>query len=141
MEHFSLIQGKNYLKIKCIFNSNVTDDVYDFEFSKIVVTLISRNYNILFSHSNLLVINSKRTVSCRKLFIIFNLLFQEDQDWGFVAMVLDRLFLWIFIITSIAGTISILCEAPALYDDTKPIDTELSSVAQQQFLPEFENMQ
>ncbi|XP_072381370.1 acetylcholine receptor subunit alpha-like 2 [Diabrotica undecimpunctata] len=65
----------------------------------------------------------------------------EDQDWGFVAMVLDRLFLWIFIIASIAGTISILCEAPALYDDTKPIDMELSSVAQQQFLPDFENMQ
>lgn len=56
-------------------------------------------------------------------------------------MVLDRLFLWIFIIFSIAGTISILCEAPALYDDTKPIDMELSSVAQQQFLPDFENMQ
>lgn len=62
---------------------------------------------------------------------------QEDQDWGFVAMVLDRLFLWIFIIASIAGTISILCEAPALYDDTKPIDMELSSVAQQQFLPDL----
>ncbi|KAJ8954300.1 hypothetical protein NQ318_005884, partial [Aromia moschata] len=66
---------------------------------------------------------------------------KEDQDWGFVAMVLDRLFLWIFIITSIAGTISILCEAPALYDDTKPIDMEFSSVAQQQFLPDFENIQ
>ncbi|XP_066584899.1 acetylcholine receptor subunit alpha-L1 isoform X2 [Prorops nasuta] len=59
----------------------------------------------------------------------------EDQDWGFVAMVLDRLFLWIFTIASIVGTFTILCEAPALYDDTKPIDTEYSSVAQQQFLP------
>ncbi|XP_024935608.1 acetylcholine receptor subunit alpha-L1 isoform X2 [Cephus cinctus] len=59
----------------------------------------------------------------------------EDQDWGFVAMVLDRLFLWIFTIASIVGTFTILCEAPALYDDTKPIDMELSSVAQQQFLP------
>ncbi|XP_033610438.1 acetylcholine receptor subunit alpha-L1 isoform X2 [Cryptotermes secundus] len=59
----------------------------------------------------------------------------EDQDWGFVAMVLDRLFLWIFTIASIVGTFAILCEAPALYDDTKPIDMELSSVAQQQFLP------
>ncbi|XP_012284824.1 acetylcholine receptor subunit alpha-L1 [Orussus abietinus] len=59
----------------------------------------------------------------------------EDQDWGFVAMVLDRLFLYIFSISSIVGTITILCEAPALYDDTKPIDMELSSVAQQQFLP------
>nr|AWX65632.1 nicotinic acetylcholine receptor alpha 2 subunit [Laodelphax striatellus] len=61
----------------------------------------------------------------------------EDQDWGFVAMVLDRLFLWIFTIASIMGTFVILCEAPALYDDTKPIDMELSSVAQQQFLPDF----
>ncbi|XP_026465578.1 acetylcholine receptor subunit alpha-L1-like isoform X4 [Ctenocephalides felis] len=60
----------------------------------------------------------------------------EDQDWGFVAMVLDRLFLWIFTIASIVGTFAILCEAPALYDDTKPIDMELSSVAQQQFLPD-----
>uniref|UniRef100_A0AAU6PBS5 Nicotinic acetylcholine receptor alpha2 n=1 Tax=Protohermes xanthodes TaxID=1452977 RepID=A0AAU6PBS5_9NEOP len=62
----------------------------------------------------------------------------EDQDWGFVAMVLDRLFLWIFTIASIVGTFAILCEAPALYDDTKPIDMELSSVAQQQFLPELD---
>ncbi|XP_022824549.1 acetylcholine receptor subunit alpha-like 2 [Spodoptera litura] len=59
----------------------------------------------------------------------------EDQDWGFVAMVLDRLFLWIFTIASIVGTFAILCEAPSLYDDTKPIDMMLSSVAQQQFLP------
>ncbi|XP_050310115.1 acetylcholine receptor subunit alpha-like 2 isoform X2 [Anthonomus grandis grandis] len=62
----------------------------------------------------------------------------EDQDWGFVAMVLDRMFLWIFIITSLVGTVSILCEAPSLYDDTKPIDMELSSVAQQQFLPDLD---
>lgn len=53
-------------------------------------------------------------------------------------MVLDRLFLWMFIIASLVGTFAILGEAPSLYDDTKPIDTELSSVAQQQFLPEFE---
>nr|AFJ04794.1 nicotinic acetylcholine receptor alpha2 subunit [Periplaneta americana] len=62
----------------------------------------------------------------------------EDQDWGFVAMVLDRLFLWIFTIASIVGTFAILCEALALYDDTKPIDMELSSVARQQFLPDLE---
>ena len=60
---------------------------------------------------------------------------QEDQDWGFVAMVLDRLFLYIFTIASLVGTVTILAEAPALYDDTKPIDMELSSVAQQQLFP------
>ncbi|XP_073814825.1 nicotinic acetylcholine receptor alpha2 [Musca autumnalis] len=55
----------------------------------------------------------------------------EDQDWGFVAMVLDRLFLWIFAIASLVGTFMILGEAPSLYDDTKPIDVELSVIAQQ----------
>lgn len=61
----------------------------------------------------------------------------EDQDWRFVAMVMDRLFLWIFTVVSLAGTVIILCEAPSLWDDTKPIDTELSNVAQQQYLPNF----
>ncbi|XP_053967053.1 acetylcholine receptor subunit alpha-like 2 [Anastrepha obliqua] len=55
----------------------------------------------------------------------------EDQDWGFVAMVLDRLFLWLFMIASLVGTFMILCEAPSLYDDTKPIDVELSVIAKQ----------
>ncbi|XP_066145050.1 acetylcholine receptor subunit alpha-like 2 [Euwallacea fornicatus] len=61
----------------------------------------------------------------------------EDQDWGFVAMVLDRMFLWIFFFTSLLGTVAILCEAPSLYDDTKPIEMEFSIVAQQQFLPDI----
>jgi nicotinic acetylcholine receptor len=39
---------------------------------------------------------------------------QEDADWGFVALVLDRLFLWLFTIASLFGTFAILCEAPAL---------------------------
>lgn len=56
----------------------------------------------------------------------------EDQDWGFVAMVLDRLFLWLFTIASLAG-LAILAEAPALYDDTKPIDIEYSIIAQKLF--------
>lgn len=74
------------------------------------------------------------------LSMFFVISLQEDQDWGFVAMVLDRLFLWMFSIASIAGTFTILCEAPALYDDTKPIDTEYSSVAQQQYLPQGQEL-
>lgn len=46
-------------------------------------------------------------------------------------MVLDRLFLWLFMIASLVGTFMILCEAPSLYDDTKPIDVELSVIAKQ----------
>ena len=64
-------------------------------------------------------------------FFFYLFYFQEDQDWGFVAMVLDRLFLWLFAIASLVGTFMILGEAPSLYDDTKPIDVELSVIAQQ----------
>ena len=54
---------------------------------------------------------------------------QEDKDWGFIAMVLDRLFLWMFTIASVVGSFVILLTAPALYDDTRPIDMQLSLVA------------
>lgn len=53
----------------------------------------------------------------------------EDKDWGFIAMVLDRLFLWMFTIASLVGSVSILLTAPALYDDTRPIDMQISLVA------------
>lgn len=45
-------------------------------------------------------------------------------------MVLDRLFLWLFMAASVCGTFVILCEAPSLYDQTKAIDMELSVIAQ-----------
>lgn len=54
-------------------------------------------------------------------------------------MVLDRLFLWIFMMASVFGTFVILCEAPSLYDDTRPIDTELSIIAKQIFNLSLQN--
>lgn len=59
-------------------------------------------------------------------------LFQEDQDWGIVAMVLDRLFLWTFAITAISGSLIILSESPYIYDITDPIDIKFSKIAQQE---------
>jgi nicotinic acetylcholine receptor len=56
---------------------------------------------------------------------------QEDQDWGFVAMVLDRFFLYAFLAVTIIGTFGILLDAPSLYDYTTPIDMQISLVAQQ----------
>lgn len=53
-------------------------------------------------------------------------------------MVLDRLFLWVFTLASVLGTILILCEAPALYDETQPIDVEISRVYRSQYLPELD---
>lgn len=51
----------------------------------------------------------------QNIYSLENIFLQEDQDWGFVAMVLDRLFLWLFTTASLFGTFSILCEAPALW--------------------------
>lgn len=44
------------------------------------------------------------------------------EDWKFVAMVLDRLFLWIFIVACFVGSAAIIFEAPSLYDQTIPLD-------------------
>ncbi|XP_071041885.1 acetylcholine receptor subunit alpha-like 1 [Parasteatoda tepidariorum] len=52
-----------------------------------------------------------------------------ESDWQYVAMVLDRLFLWIFTIACVVGTGWIILCAPALYDDKQPIDIMFSKVA------------
>lgn len=44
-------------------------------------------------------------------------------------MVLDRLFLWLFTAASLVGSVTILLEAPALYDLSHPIDMQISLVA------------
>lgn len=37
---------------------------------------------------------------------------QEDNDWGFIAMVLDRFFLGIFTLASLLGTVSMQVITP-----------------------------
>ena len=65
-------------------------------------------------------------------FPIFNLFsFQAKEDWKYVAMVLDRLFLWIFTMAVVVGTAGIILQAPSLYDDRIPIDKELSDIGLQ----------
>lgn len=51
------------------------------------------------------------------------------EDWKYVAMVLDRLFLYIFTIACVVGTAGIFLQAPSLYDQTDPIDVKHSQVA------------
>ncbi|XP_043464842.1 acetylcholine receptor subunit beta-like 2 isoform X2 [Leptopilina heterotoma] len=50
------------------------------------------------------------------------------EDWKFVAMVLDRFFLWIFTFACIGGTLGIIFQAPSLYDTREPVDQKLSSI-------------
>lgn len=107
---------------------------YPFELEKAI-------HNVMFIQHRMQRVDEFNAVSCffyffsllnlNAIFSLWNL--QEDQDWGFVALVLDRLFLWLFMLASVLGTFVILCEAPSLYDDTQPIDTELSVIAKQIF--------
>ncbi|XP_063590559.1 acetylcholine receptor subunit alpha-like [Penaeus indicus] len=50
------------------------------------------------------------------------------EDWKYVAMVLDRLFLWIFTLAVLVGTAGIILQAPTLYDDRLPIDVQYSEI-------------
>ncbi|RWS24734.1 Acetylcholine receptor subunit alpha-like 1 [Leptotrombidium deliense] len=54
--------------------------------------------------------------------------YEVEEDWKFVAMVLDRLFLWIFAIACVVGTAGIMMQAPSLYDDKEPIDILYSKI-------------
>ncbi|GIY72850.1 acetylcholine receptor subunit alpha-like 1 [Caerostris darwini] len=56
------------------------------------------------------------------------LMYIIESDWQYVAMVLDRLFLWIFTIACVVGTGWIILCAPSLYDDKQPIDIVFSKV-------------
>jgi len=46
---------------------------------------------------------------------------QIKEDWKYVALVLDRLFLWIFTTACLVGTFGIILQAPTIYDDKKSI--------------------
>lgn len=59
---------------------------------------------------------------------------QVEEDWKYVAMVLDRIFLWIFTLACVLGTAMIILEAPSLYDKTKPIDIKYSKIAKKKML-------
>merc|ERR1712203_87866 len=57
------------------------------------------------------------------------------DDWKYVAMVLDRILLWIFSFACMAGTCGIILVAPSLYDTRKPIDIIVSKISKRKLLP------
>ena len=57
-----------------------------------------------------------------------SIIFQVIEDWKFIAMVLDRFFLWTFTAACLLGTGGIILRAPSLYDPREPIDEKLSHI-------------
>ena len=51
-----------------------------------------------------------------------------------MAMVLDRIFLWLFTVACVLGTVFIILQAPSLYDTTKPIDIKYSKIAKKKMM-------
>lgn len=46
------------------------------------------------------------------------------RDWNYIAMVMDRLFLFIFTTACVCGTIGIFLNAPSIHDPRKPMSKE-----------------
>lgn len=46
--------------------------------------------------------------------------FQVEAEWEYAAAVVDRLFLWIFTVICVVGTVWIFGQAPLLYDSRLP---------------------
>ncbi|XP_076637547.1 nicotinic acetylcholine receptor beta2 isoform X1 [Colletes latitarsis] len=56
------------------------------------------------------------------------------EDWKFIAMLLDRLFLWVFTFACIGGTLGIIFQAPSLYDTREPVDQQLSGISLRNYM-------
>ena len=46
---------------------------------------------------------------------------QIKEDWKYIALVLDRLFLWLFTTACTVGTLGIIFQAPTIYDSRPSI--------------------
>lgn len=53
---------------------------------------------------------------------------QVEEQWRYVATIIDRLFFWIFTIVGTVGTAFLILQAPGLYDTSEPIDIKLSKM-------------
>ena len=61
-------------------------------------------------------------ISYSFLYSYSSFILQIKEDWKYVAMVIDRLFLWIFTTACVVGTFGIILQAPTLYDDRRPLE-------------------
>ena len=61
---------------------------------------------------------------------VCGLLAQVKEDWKYIALVLDRLFLWLFTTACTVGTLGIIFQAPTIYDGRPSItDPSLDGIS------------
>jgi len=51
---------------------------------------------------------------------------QIKEDWKYIALVLDRLFLWLFTTACTVGTLGIIFQAPTIYDSRQSMTDGIS---------------
>ncbi|ELU04362.1 hypothetical protein CAPTEDRAFT_152525 [Capitella teleta] len=49
------------------------------------------------------------------------------EDWKYIALVIDRLFLWIYSCVGVFGTLGIICSAQAIFDPKAPLEFNSTS--------------
>ncbi|KAL0125473.1 hypothetical protein PUN28_004524 [Cardiocondyla obscurior] len=104
----------------------------------ILIAIFVNAFRSITNHLNKVVILQYRKVLIVFLSFFFFFSFRRYhyviEDWKFVAMVLDRFFLWIFIVACIGGTLGIICQAPSLYDTRVPVDQLLSNISHRTYM-------
>lgn len=95
--------------------------------------MFSKELDFSFSYNNKsrVKIWDEKLLNKKIIIIIIISLFQNQivEDWKFVALVMDRLFLVIFAVSCVVGTVAIIGQAPSLYEFKQPIDLKLSKFA------------
>lgn len=54
------------------------------------------------------------------LIVVSDYSIQLKEDWQYVAMVVDRMFLWIFVVFTTVGTLAIFADASFNHTPTDP---------------------
>lgn len=95
---------------------------------------ISHDLNVVHYKSKSFVRQKWGAIQC----LVYNDLrptLQVIDDWKYVALVLDRILLWLFTFACIAGTCGIILVAPSLYDKRTPLDVLVSKIGKRELLP------
>jgi nicotinic acetylcholine receptor len=47
--------------------------------------------------------------------------FKTKEDWKYIALVIDRFFLYVYIVLCIGGTAALIFQAPMLFDNREAL--------------------